>query len=83
MKNFDILGVRWKIWLLEGRVRKKPIDRGGLLKKGGVGQFADLRGAWLERGGGVFEGSWYSDAHYDLFKKTYLIIHLSLFGDSW
>ena len=36
MKNFDILGVRWKIWLLEGRVRKKPIDRGGLLKKGGL-----------------------------------------------
>ena len=25
-------------------------------KKGGLGQFADLRGAWQERGGGVFEG---------------------------
>ena len=25
-------------------------------KKGGLGQFADLRGAWEERGGGVFEG---------------------------
>ena len=24
-------------------------------KKGGLGQFADLRGAWQERGGGVFE----------------------------
>ena len=23
---------------------------------GGAGQFADLRGAWQERGGGVFQG---------------------------
>ena len=35
------------------------------------GQFADLRGgggggAWQERGGGVFEGGWYTNAHYDL-----------------
>ena len=27
-------------------------------KKGGLGKFADLRGAWQERGGGVFEGGW-------------------------
>ena len=25
-------------------------------KKGRLGQFADLRGAWQERGGGAFEG---------------------------
>ena len=24
--------------------------------KGGGGQFADLKGAWQERGGGIFEG---------------------------
>ena len=28
---------------------------GGLLKKGGLGQFADLRGTWQEREDGVFE----------------------------
>ena len=33
-------------------------------KRGGLGQFADLRGAWQERGGVVFEGGWYPDAHY-------------------
>ena len=31
--------------------------RGGrIVQKGGLGQFADLRGAWQERGGGVLEG---------------------------
>ena len=34
----------------------KWLYRGGLTKKGGLGQFADLSGAWQERGGGVFEG---------------------------
>ena len=29
---------------------------GGLLKKRGLGQFANLRGTWQEREGGVFEG---------------------------
>ena len=29
---------------------------GELPKKGGLGQFADLRGGWQERGGSVFEG---------------------------
>ena len=29
--------------------------RGGLPKKGELGQFADLRGAWQERGGSIFE----------------------------
>ena len=31
-------------------------EGGGLPKKRGLGQFADLRGAWQERGGGVLEG---------------------------
>ena len=26
------------------------------LKKGGLGQFPNLRGAWRKRGGGLFEG---------------------------
>ena len=36
---------------------EKPICRGDCLKRGGgLGQFVDSRGAWQERGGGVFEG---------------------------
>ena len=41
------------------RVHKKPIQRGQNAKQGrggGLGLFADLRGAWQERGGGVNEG---------------------------
>ena len=46
MKNFNFGGVHWEIRVL----------RGGLSKKWGLGEFADLRGgAWQERGGGVFE----------------------------
>ena len=33
-------------------------------EKGGLGQFVDLREDWQERGG-VFEGVWYPNAHYD------------------
>ena len=47
MKNLNILGVYWKIWLSGGSSRKTDIE-GGLPKKGGLGQFADLR----EGGGG-------------------------------
>ena len=60
MKNFNILVVYWKIWLLgEGKrgTRKTNIEGGLPKKEGGLEQFADLRGAWQERGGGgVFEG---------------------------
>ena len=35
---------------------EKPIYREELLKKGGLGQFPDLGGAWQKKGGGVFEG---------------------------
>ena len=45
--------------------RKINIDRGLPKKGGGLGQFVDLRGAWQERGGGVFEGGCYTNAHYD------------------
>ena len=47
MKNFNILGVHWKIWLLRGSSWKTNIER-GLPKKRGLGQFEDLRG-----GGGL------------------------------
>ena len=68
MKNFNILAVHWKIWILGGgRFTKKSILRRDCLK-GGLEQFADLRGGglgWQERGGGVFEGEWYPNAHYE------------------
>ena len=36
---------------------KNQYRGGDCLKKGGrLAQFADFRGAWQERGGGVFEG---------------------------
>ena len=39
-----------------GGVHEKAIWSGGLPERGGLGQFGDLRGAWQERGGVVFEG---------------------------
>ena len=37
--------------------RKTNIDGvGDCLTRGGLAQFADLKGAWQERRGGVFEG---------------------------
>ena len=48
MRNFNILGVHWKIRLLGvGGSRKTNIE-GGLPKKEGLGQFVDFR-----EGGGL------------------------------
>ena len=55
MKNFNIFGVHGKIQVLEKGFHEKTICSVDCLKRG-FGQFADLRGAWQERGGGVFEG---------------------------
>ena len=66
LKDFNILRVHWKIWLLGEEVHRKPRERGGDCLKGGLGQFADLRGTWQERGGGVFEGGWHPNAYYEL-----------------
>ena len=78
MKNFNILGVHWKIWLLGGWVTKNQYRGGGLPKKGGLEQFADLRGAWQERRGVVFEegvGGWNPNTHYNkkLTMSAYII----------
>ena len=55
MKNFNIFGVHQKTQVLGGGVHEKPIYRGGCLKRGGLGQFADLRGGGLASiRGGVF-----------------------------
>ena len=61
MKKFNIFGVHWKIQILGVGVTN---TEGGLPKKRELGQFVDLRGgAWQERGGGIFEGGWYLNAH--------------------
>ena len=60
MKNFDIFGVPWKIWLLGGWGSQKTYIEGGFPKKGGgggLGQFADLRGGLGKKDrGSVYEG---------------------------
>ena len=50
MKNFEIIEVYWEIQFLGGGVYENPVYRGKLLKNGGLGQFADLRGALQKRG---------------------------------
>ena len=62
IKNFNILGVHWKIQRLGvGSSRKTGIE-GRFAQKGrGLGQFAVLRGCFWGRGGGW---GWYPKAHY-------------------
>ena len=58
MKNFNILDVHW------GSSQKTDIEA-ELPKKGGFGQFEDLRGGGLARKKGVMflMGFFYPDAH--------------------
>ena len=58
MKNFNILGVRWKILFLAknlGERSRKTKIGGGIAQKRKLGQFADSRGVDKKEGGGVFE----------------------------
>ena len=50
MRKFNILGVHRKIQVLGGLVLEKSIYRGGLPKKEGLGQFADLRRGLAKKG---------------------------------
>ena len=67
MKTFNIFEVHWKIQFLRGEgggVTKKQYRAGKCLKRG-LGQFADLRGSWQDRGKWCFWGGcWYPNAHY-------------------
>ena len=57
-KNFNILGVHWKIWLLGGILKNQYIGGDRPRKGGWLVQFVDLRGglarkrAWCFWGGG-------------------------------
>ena len=55
MKNYNIFEVHWNIRLLGEGSWKANIEGEDCLKRG-IGQFADLRGDWQERGGGIFDG---------------------------
>ena len=65
MKDFNILGVHWKIQLLGGSSWKTDKGGGDCLKRGAwtVCKFKG-GGTWQERGGGIFKGGWYPNAHY-------------------
>ena len=61
MKNLNIFGVYWKIWLLgeKGEGSRKTNIEGGMPKKGELGQFANLSGGgggWKKEQGGIFDG---------------------------
>ena len=42
MKNFNILGIHWKIWLLGGCSQKVNIEGGLPNEEAGLGQFVDV-----------------------------------------
>ena len=62
------MGVHWKIWFSGGGVRKKAINRGNCLKRQSwtVCRLKGGGGVRWKRGGGVFEGAWYSNVYYEV-----------------
>ena len=76
MKIFDIMGVHWKIWLLQG-LHKKPVYSRELPKKQVCTIYRDSGGTFEGRGGG-----WYSNAHYELASLADSYASLSCFSKS-
>ena len=66
IKNFNILGVHWKIRLLGGRCSRNTNAERELPKKGGLDSLLNSRGGLGKKeGGGVFlRVGWYPNAHY-------------------
>ena len=65
MKNLNIFGVYWKIWLLreKGEGSRKTNIEGGMPRKGELGQLANLSGeggaaGWKKEQGGIFDGGY-------------------------
>ena len=54
MKNFNILGIHWKIWLSEGGVHKKQIKRRDCPKRGAWTAWKFKGRTCQERGDSVF-----------------------------
>ena len=53
LKNFDIMGVHWKIWFLGEALHENQYTGGGCFKRG-LGLFADLRKGLEKKRGMVF-----------------------------
>ena len=67
MKNFNILGVHWKIQFLEGGSRKTNIEGGNCLKRG-AWAVCQFKGELGKKEEGCFwggRGSWYPNANYE------------------
>ena len=63
MKNINILGFHWKIWLLRGFTKNQY--RGERLPKKKGLELLNLSGAWQEIGRECFwGGGWYLNAYY-------------------
>ena len=78
--------VHWKIQLLGGgRGSQKNNIEGGLPKNDGLGQFANLRVGLARKWGGVLEGGWYPNAHYELSQNhlTHVLIQPSVIASNW
>ena len=73
MKNFNICGVYWKIRFL-GRLTKNQYRAGDCLKTG----VCKFKGGLGKKEGGVFEGGWYPNAHYEN-GQTHLNNSLTIF----
>ena len=70
MKNFNILGVHWKIWFLGGCMKNQYI--GGEMPKKGVLEGLQIRGALAKKMELMFlRWSWDPDAHYELEEPSY------------
>ena len=73
MKNYNILGVHWKIQLLGVGVTKNQYRRGDCVKGGGSLDSLLIWGGWC-----FGEEGWYPNAHYEVVFDGGSILHLIL-----
>ena len=78
MKNYNILGVRWKIWLLVG-LTKNQYRGGDCLKRGAWTVCRFEVGLARKRGWCFWGGGWYTNANYDQSAQKTLDTSLILF----
>ena len=78
MKNFDILGVHWKIQLLGGSSQKTDIE-GGTAYKVGLGKLADLRGGLARKRGVVFLREGVDIPMHTMYIYIYICIYMYIY----
>ena len=82
MKNFNIMGVHWKIRVLSG-VHEKAIYVGDWHKKGGLESFAELRkagNAWQENREWCFWGAGDGDTPMRTMLKEFTVASINYLG---